>query len=148
MERLILICCSDALATHFNDPTATEAYAIYNTGLRTPLSWQYNTLVHWTVTDTGVNATRPVQKYITSNFKYQWGWSIASHPDGNIRLFAIDSGNLYVAKVAWDNITDTSQVRRNAVSKNSRRQLLSDVHHSLLTGMAHNTQNPMNQAPL
>ena len=116
LEGDILRCFQAALVTQFNDPTATEFYAIYGTGPRSPQQWQYNTLVHWTITDTGVNATRPVREYLTSDFKYQWGYSVASHTDGNVRIFASDSGKLYIAQVAWDDIADTSKVRRAEVS--------------------------------
>lgn len=108
---------SAALVTQYNDPSATEAYAISNVGIRvnntTP--WEYNTLVHWTTTDTGVNATRPVEKYITSDSEYRWGWSLASHTDGKVRMFATKESSLYIAEAAWDTITDNSTVRRKDV---------------------------------
>lgn len=100
----------DPLATQFNNGSDLEAYAVYGVGLRTPRTWYYNTLCKITANDTGLTVTRPVQKYITPDFQYKWGWAVASHTDGEIRLFAVQDENLYIAKVPWDEMEDTSKV--------------------------------------
>lgn len=108
-----LILSSDPLTTQFNDGSDPEAYAIFGVGTRvsaTVWPWSYNTLCKITANDTGLTVTRPVQKYITPDFKYKWGWATASHTDGVFRIFATQGQSLYIAKVGWDEIEDTSKV--------------------------------------
>ena len=65
---------------------------------------------------------------------------MASHTDGNVRIFAIESGKLDIALVAWDDIADTSKIRRSDMSdrrlsqRNIKMRLLSDMHHNHLLG--------------
>ena len=100
----------DPLVTQFNSGSDLEAYAIYGVGIRTPQTWHYNTLCKITANDTGLTVTRPVQQYITLDFKYKWGWAVASHSDGHVRLFAYSGQSLYIAKVPWSEMEDTSKV--------------------------------------
>lgn len=60
--------------------------------------------------DTALTVTRPVQKYITPDFRYKWGWAVASHTDGNVRLFATNDQSLYIAKIPWSEMENTSKV--------------------------------------
>ncbi len=100
----------DPLATQFNRGSDLEAYAVYGVGIRIPQTWYYNTLCKITADDTGLTVTRPVQKYITPDFKYKWGWAVTSHSDGHVRLFAQSGQSLYIAKVPWSEMEDTSKV--------------------------------------
>lgn len=115
-------------ATQHNLASDTVAYGMYDTGKR-PYDWQYKTLAKLTANDTGLTITRPVQAYITSSFKYKWGWSVASHGDGYVHMFAPGgknsdgTTNLYAAKVPWDEIEDTSKVSTLTSSQSSHLRL-------------------------
>lgn len=119
-RSIILSSCSDPVTTQYNRANDTVGYAIYAAATRSPATWQYNTLCKLTANDTGLTVTRPVQKYITSDFLYRWGWSTASTSAGDVYIFAIGSmnsnttHNLYMVQVPFDDIEDTSKVRFNA----------------------------------
>lgn len=100
--------------TQYNDPTATQAYAIYSVGLRTSNgdgSSLYNTMVSISADDSGLTMTRVVpQLYPIGGVQYG-GFATASHSDGNLYLFGGDgAGGLKLARVPWDSAAQTSQV--------------------------------------
>lgn len=118
-------------ATQNNLASDTVGYGMYDAGLRNggDFIWKYKTLAKLTADDTGVTITRPVQAYITSSFKYKWGWSVASDGDGYVHVFATGGSNsdgttnLYAAKVPFGDIEDTSKVSTLVISQSSHLHL-------------------------
>jgi len=101
--------------TENNNPMATQAYAIYSVGKRTPNgdgSFLYNTLVSISASHNGLKMTRAVPQLHPINGVQYGGFATASHDDGNLYLLGGDgAGGLKLARVPWDGATQTSQVR-------------------------------------
>ena len=105
----------DPFVTKYNDPSETQAYAIYSVGKRTSNGYGsglYNTLVSISASDSGLTMTRVVPElYPISGVQYG-GFATASHTDGNLYLFGGDgAGGLKLARVPWDSASQTSAVR-------------------------------------
>ena len=112
--RFAKLSALDPLVTKNNDPTATQAYAIYSVGKRTSDGYGsalYNTLVSISASDSGLEMTRAVPQLNPVSGVQYGGFATASHSDGNLYLFGSDgAGGMKVARVPWESATQTSKV--------------------------------------
>lgn len=117
---MLIYAWPDPLVTQYNDPNATQAYAIYSVGERTSNGFGsslYSTLVSISASDSGLTMTRAVPQLYPINGVQYGGFATASHSDGNLYLFGGDGdGGLKLARVPWDSATQTSQVRTHRPS--------------------------------